>query len=191
MNRETSVMPVDRNCTRSFDPTELCEHRLRCSAAPRIRELQRKSGTSVFAEVNVSPSKVDWTEAASSLTSSFGHCLEPWKEDREDAKSISVLREIHALAESNRVRQAASRIMEYTDGLLLESRFDVCGRLLSQIDVERLSIYPTLLVAFLGITLGAKEKLGRTREDFYSRAESALSRELGRIRAERILRRFR
>lgn len=133
----------------------------------------------------------DWFE----LTSGFYQnmivvCSEHRTEERKDTEIVSFLAGIYALAESNRVRQAAGKIMEYTDDLLLSSRFDACGHLLSQVDVDRLAKYPTLLVAFLGITLGAKAKLARTREGFYSSVESALSRELGPERAKRILRRF-
>lgn len=100
------------------------------------------------------------------------------------------LAKIYALAEYRQIRQAAARIMQHADDLILSNRFDACRSLLNQVEVDRLVKHPTLLVAFLGITLGAKEKLGRAREEFYAAVETALSRELGQVRAEGILRRF-
>lgn len=112
------------------------------------------------------------------------------QEATEDANTSSFLGQVYQLAESHRERLAATRIMEYVDGLLREGGFDVCGRLLSRVDVLRLSKHPTLLVAFLGITLGAKNQLAESRREFYSRAQAALDRELGPDRVERILCRF-
>jgi len=112
------------------------------------------------------------------------------KEEKEDARIASFLEQVYAQAESNQVRRAAAKIMEYTDDLLLNGRFDVCGRLLGNVNISRLSKYPTLLVAFLGITLGAKNKLGWSREGFYSSVKVALGRKLTEDRAERILRQF-
>lgn len=109
---------------------------------------------------------------------------------KEDEENATFLRSIHSLAESGQVRSAAARIMEYTDALLLSGRFDACERLLDSVDVARLATRPTLLVAFLGITLGARDKLGEFRGKLYVSAKVELSRELGPDRAERILRRF-
>lgn len=112
------------------------------------------------------------------------------QEETEEANTSSFLGLVYQLAESHQERLAAARIMEYVDGLLREGAFDVCGRLLSRVDVPRLSKHPTLLVAFLGITLGAKTQLAESRGEFCSRAREGLDRELGPERAERILCRF-
>jgi hypothetical protein len=114
----------------------------------------------------------------------------PEQEELEIAKTASFLEQVYRLAESNQTRRAAAAIMEYVDGLLHDGQFAACGRLLVRVDVSRLSKYPTLLVAFLGITLGAKEQMPLPRTDFYSRARDALARELDPVRADGILRRF-
>lgn len=112
------------------------------------------------------------------------------KEGERDEQILSLLDRVYTLAASGRTRPAAAKIMEYTDNLLLGGQFEICRRLLGRIDASRLSKYPTLLVAFLGITLGAKEKLSEARKRFYASAQAEISRELGPDRAERILRRF-
>src|SRR5579862_2687106 len=108
----------------------------------------------------------------------------------EDPGTKAFLEEIYRLAEANQNRQAAATIMEYLDALLRGGLFEACGRLLDSIEVSRLSKNPTLLVAFLGITLGGKGQLQRPRGDFFARVKSAFDRELGPDRAERILHRF-
>jgi hypothetical protein len=113
-----------------------------------------------------------------------------YDEAAEEAGNLALLSEVYFLAESDSVRGAAARIMDYVDTMLREGRLDTCGRLLGAVDISRLSKYPTLLIAFLTITLGAKDKLGESRREFYSRTLAALGQELSQERAERLLHRF-
>jgi hypothetical protein len=186
-----------RMLTRRYDQSALVLSSSADSRQQAIPDLSRKSvvgysgaGVSVAARVFKTPQFGYWYLASESLPTMIPLHSKHSKEEREDARNVSVLEQVYALAESNQVRRAAAKIMEYTDGLLLTGQFDVCGRLLDSVDFPRLSKYPTLLVAFLGITLGAKDKLGWSRDAFWSKVRIALSRELGPGRAENILRRF-
>jgi hypothetical protein len=170
VSQDTLQPPVDRGTTQAVDPTDVCERVVRRMIVEQYRPLSEWA----FLARPVPPPDV--IDACRRLT--------------ENAKTSSFLDRVYRLAESNQTRRAASTIMEYVDGLLHEGEFAACGRLLGRVDVSRLSKYPALLVAFLGITLGAKEKMPLPRTDFYSRARDALARELGPARAESILRRF-
>ena len=110
-------------------------------------------------------------------------------QEAADGETSSFLEEVYRLAESNH-RLAAARIMEYIDGLLHTCAFEECKRVIDRVDVLRLLKHPTLVLAFLGITLGAKAILADSRSRFYSSAKAALTDEFGASRAERILHRF-
>jgi len=106
-----------------------------------------------------------------------------------DMETAPFLEEVYQLAESNH-RLAAAKIMEHMDDLLHAGTFEKCKEAMDRADVSRLSKHPTLLIAFLGITLGAKAILSDSRSRFYSRAEAALTSVYDASRAGRILHRF-
>ncbi len=106
---------------------------------------------------------------------------------RKDANFLNTL---YQTAASNQPRQAAASVMKKIDELLLAGAFEECKRLLEDVDVARLRKQPTILLAFLGITLAAKEKLAPSRGTFFNRAAANLRAEFGPERAERILKSF-
>jgi hypothetical protein len=106
-------------------------------------------------------------------------------------QNASFLSRLYRLSARGQKRLAAAKVMEYVDKLLRESSFAGCRRLLDSVDVARLKKFPTVLLAFLGITLAAKEELSPSRKKFCERVRTALVDELGsEERVGRILARF-
>lgn len=102
----------------------------------------------------------------------------------------SFLSAVYSRSARGQPRQAAAKVMEYVDDLLREGEFSACRRLLEKVDVPRLKDFPAVLLAFLGITLAAREKLSSSRERFWGRVKAMMAQELGLERAHRILSRF-
>ena len=91
----------------------------------------------------------------------------------------------------NQHRQAAADVMEYLDKLLLTGDFEACKVAMVRVDVEKLKDFPTVLIAFLGITAAAKEHLDPIRATLFDQIKAALNEKLGPERAALILDRFR
>ena len=80
--------------------------------------------------------------------------------------------------------------MDELDGLLLSGNVSRCDEVMAAVDVNRLVKRPTVLIAFLGITVAASNSL-KNRSGLWERIHSALQLEIGPERTSDILERFR
>lgn len=84
--------------------------------------------------------------------------------------------------------KASDLIFEFFRSPLTRNSFDVCNRVLAELDTNRLT--PTQSVAVLSVTLVAKSHLAQ-RSGFYARALETLARERGSTRATQLLSKYR
>ena len=87
-----------------------------------------------------------------------------------------LLAEAYRLDQSGRIDAAIDLIFDRVDTLLCGGDFEECDLLLRAVEVDRLSV--DLMVAFLSITLAARDRL-RERARFYSRVKQQIESERG------------
>ena len=120
---------------------------------------------------------------------------EPWldvevdrqgeSDDQNAACDFSTfLDEVYGLAGNGEEDRAIDVIFEHVNGLLIEGRFDVCDRILAEVDIAR--IPPVLMISFLTITAAAKPQL-HNRDSFFRNVAGVIARERGERAAERLL----
>lgn len=95
------------------------------------------------------------------------------------------LHRVYRLCRQGFDRMAMDEIMNFFDDALIEGDTVKCGKALEHLDPERLNA--SMMLVALHITGKAKAWLGSFRDDFYSRAVTALAKERGRQQAERLL----
>jgi hypothetical protein len=93
------------------------------------------------------------------------------------------------LSDDEKIHAAGDRIFDFVQGLLMKGDFGTCNDLLSAIDVARLR--PPLMIAFLSLTLAAKDKLAVSRDSYYSRVQEAMAIERGEEKTTRLLSKYR
>jgi tetratricopeptide (TPR) repeat protein len=96
-----------------------------------------------------------------------------------DAAGPDWLLEVYSLVSQARREAAIDLVFERIDALLREGRFDSCDEVLRAVDTRRLST--SLMVAFLSITLAAKDEL-KSRAALVDRIEARL----GDVEPERL-----
>jgi hypothetical protein len=101
------------------------------------------------------------------------------------ADVVDFLDSLYSLRHSGEIRLAAERIVNVIDDLLNEGDFNTCVEALDLADVERLS--PEMLIAFLGVTLAAKNKLKPARVGFLVRARDEMLKTIATERVMRLL----
>lgn len=99
-----------------------------------------------------------------------------------------LLEKIYAVDKAGQPREAMDYVVDAVDDLLNEGAFDECRKILAAVNPEQLS--DPLIVSFLGITLGAKQKLQPERGDFFRRASIAVGKRRGVDGAERLLEKY-
>ena len=103
-------------------------------------------------------------------------------ENRDE--SVLFLSRLTKMVREGNEKDAMRFIYEYLYELRMDKDFDLCDRILEDIDEKALS--PTLLVAVLTITAPLKASLNH-RATFYSRAKSAIEAVRGVEAAGQIL----
>lgn len=91
----------------------------------------------------------------------------------------------YALCSESEPRRALERAVATLEELLRNGKRDEVDRLLARVKVSRLA--PTVVVGLVGITKHAQPPLA-SRPEFMERAEAFLRRELGDLRADKLLR---
>ena len=91
---------------------------------------------------------------------------------------------VYLLSDADKVRQAIDVIFQTINKILNRCNFQLCDRILGEIDVQRLS--SPLMVGFLSITLASKEFLV-ARPNFYARVHEKLTSERGLEATNRLL----
>jgi hypothetical protein len=99
-----------------------------------------------------------------------------------------LLEKIYATDKAGRPRKAMDYVVDYIDDLLNAGAFDACREILAIANPDELS--DPLIVSFLGITLGAKQRLQPERGDFYRRASTAVAKRRGIDAAGRLLEKY-
>jgi hypothetical protein len=95
------------------------------------------------------------------------------------------LQTVYLLSDVGKTRTAIDQVFDYFNDLLgVPRRVDLCNRTLASVDIE--AINPTLVVAFLSITLPVKGELW-ARPWFFAAAKRRLVNERGEDRASRLL----
>ncbi|MEX2174143.1 MAG: hypothetical protein WD872_07260 [Pirellulaceae bacterium] len=107
--------------------------------------------------------------------------------DDDRARTADELDTIYGLDSRGLHRQAMERVARYVDELLNSGKFPECDAMLTAAKADELSA--PVLVAFLGITLAARGKLG-FRASFYDRAFARVSHESGENEASELLARY-
>ena len=102
-----------------------------------------------------------------------------------NAEIRSFLLRVYRLTCEGFDRMAMDEIMSFFDDALIAGDTARCEKALERLDPERLNA--SMMLVALHITGKAKAWLGRSRDDFYSRAVTALAKERGRQQAERLL----
>jgi hypothetical protein len=104
---------------------------------------------------------------------------------KQDKKIEDFLQSVYLLADVGDTRRAIDEIFDYFNGLLRSAgKLNVCNGTLAAVDLE--SINPTLMVAFLSITLPVKGDLW-ARPGFFAAVRRKLIEERGEDRASRLL----
>jgi hypothetical protein len=86
---------------------------------------------------------------------------------------------------NQRPQVAMEFIAEYLDDLLNADNFRECAAILNEARPEEFS--DPVIVAFLGVTLAAKDKLGRSRAAFFEKAMQAVTSRRDKAAAHRLL----
>jgi len=107
--------------------------------------------------------------------------------DENENEAFLLLREVEKLDAARNYRAAGDLIFDRMDYLLSNDSEKLCDLILSKIETESFSTFSSfVLVAFLNITVAAKDKLP-SRRSFATRARAAIVGMKGPEKANRIL----
>ena len=127
------------------------------------------------------------TASATAVDDSISNILESGVGDfsgEVDDVILDLLTTIYGLDQQRDEDHAIDVIFERMNSLLVEGRFNVCDRILAEVDLAK--IPPVLMVSLLTITAAARTKL-KHRAQFFSHVQAALARQRGAKAANRLL----
>ena len=103
----------------------------------------------------------------------------------DDASAVArFLSEVYQLCQRDELK-ANDEIQDFMDDRLLAGSFSTCAEVFREIVPDRL--LPSCILSLLVVTRRAREKLGRARTDFVTRAKEALVHKRGLAEAERLI----
>lgn len=112
-----------------------------------------------------------------------GNAADPDLDDvSEDIEAF--LDRVYDLAEKSQSRRAIDVIFLHMNTLLMDGKFHVCDRILSEVDLQK--IPPMLMTSFLTITAAARKKLPH-RPMFYRNVRRLVEAKRGPASADRLL----
>jgi hypothetical protein len=112
------------------------------------------------------------------------------REELAPADSVEIdqfLDRVHRLDRAEDLQAATDQVYDLFDRLLSEQAFEICDRVLMQVDVGKFST--SLLRSFLTITAAAKGQL-KARAGFFTQVEAEMIRQRGAETTKRLLSRL-
>ena len=97
---------------------------------------------------------------------------------------------VYTLVQQDKHRLAAAKVMDFLDDALLDGNISMCNLGLALLNVEPLKNKPTVLLAFLSVTVGCDSKKLPARAIAFDKIRNAIVQEIGEVRTADVVDRF-